>query len=430
MFSSNKSTAKVPLVEKREEEKKKGLFTTLRDNLTSRFKQSTATIPPIEKTEQEKKKDFIQALKRQDLAEITSYINQENFDVNEPLEIEELTTTTTVQQTPLETVLRAEKVKPEVLRALMEKGAKLEPSKPDKFINLAHAICKREKIINKHDVIKTLSEREEFVEQLKIKNPDDESTVLHSLAQDHHSQQEAIEFLVREHGLNVNERDYQGNTPLHLARRVHNAIALTNSGANYQLKNNNYSTPLDMEIENYDSLGAGEIKFREMVTAGKFPITFAVINQELSTNGNKSLKEIERILLENTKESNHPFLTGQRTFRSGQPIQLDKIYQRASSKIPYFSLKEKNNSKTTSVDWKNASEQSEKTVEKSSVVSETSIASVSIQSREKKDRYARCAWFNPVAGPSSAFEQRKQKELQEQAVNEKKEESQARPSYS
>lgn len=437
MFGSNTSTAKVLLVEK-EEETKKGFFSRLKDSLTPRFKHSTETIPPIEKTEEEKRKDFIVALGDQDLAQIKSYISQENFDVNKPLEIETLTyEVRKVQLTPLEIVLRAKTVKPEVLRALMEKGVKLELSKPGDAVNLAHSICKPGKIINKHEIIKTLSEREEFVEQLKIKNPDDESTVLHSLAQNLHSQQEAIKFLVEDLKLNVNEPDSQGNTPLHVARCVGNATQLTKSGANYWLKNNDQSTPLDREIERHDLLGEGEIKFRRMITEGVFPITVAIIKQELSNNLNKSKsqKEIEMILMENTKENNHPYLTGQLTFRSGQRMQLDRTYQRVYNEIRYFSLREQNNSKTTSVDRDDATEQPERTVKKSSISSETSSASANIQSRERrKDRYAGCPWLNPVAGPRSAFhsplEQRKQEEQQEQAAKGKKAESLARPSYS
>lgn len=208
-------------------------------------------------------------------------------------------------------MLRAERVEPEVLRAFMNKGVKLELFNQENYFNLAHAICQREKLISKYEAIKTLSEREEFIKQLKEKDPRDGSTVLHLLAKDPKSQKEAIEFLVKEQGLNVNEPDNQGNTRFHVVECIDNAQTLMHVGADYRLKNKNQSTPLDIEIENQDSMSPEKIRNRQRISCGLFPITLGVIHQELKNDLDKPYQDIEKIFVENTKKENHPFFLGQ-----------------------------------------------------------------------------------------------------------------------
>lgn len=48
------------------------------------------TVPPPDKSKQENDKSFISVLKNQDIEGIQTYLNQENFDVNQPLPYQEM----------------------------------------------------------------------------------------------------------------------------------------------------------------------------------------------------------------------------------------------------------------------------------------------------------------------------------------------------
>jgi Ankyrin repeats (3 copies) len=427
-----------------------------------RYKKIQSRAQSVEKTAQDKKEDFISALKNQDLVHIKQCIDQEKWDINTPLEVEEITGR--VQRMPLDTVLRAEKVAPEVLHYFMEKGANLELLEKGEALNLAHALCQRQKLISKYEVIKTLSENKEFVEQLKETDPRDGSTVLHFLAKDHHSQKETIEFLVKEHALNVNEPDHQGNTPLHLARRVGNAMALTSLGANYSLKNKNQSTPLDMEIENDSTMSQGERLSRKYITGGFFPISIAVMDQELKNNPHQCYEEIKQIFIDNTKESHRSFFLNKNeqsllsdvssseveqssSIKDEKPrMPFRQLFERQQHQIKYpppcqESIVEATVPKIRASVESSMTTQPEKTVKKSMfsglfrrraqspTASATSSVSTNLASKEKKDRYAGCTWLTPpVAGPSRVFEQSKQEE--QDATKEKKAEAQSKLSYS